>query len=104
MLGCAVSCGVLVCNLNLAFAAVATGDLLRSLAAQGHSVKNVEEYRQHAAECRQLAKQALTRTERDQLLELATTWERLANDRLVSLPTRPDRTGQGRNSREPTFS
>ena len=50
----------------------------------------VDEYRQNAEECRQLAKQALTRNERDQLLELAAIWERLANDRLMSLPVRPD--------------
>ena len=53
-------------------------------------MKNVEEYRQHAKECRELAKQALTRSERDQLLELAATWERLANERRAALPAQPD--------------
>jgi hypothetical protein len=58
--------------------------------ASGDAVKNVDEYRQNAEECRQLAKQALTRNERDQLLELASIWERLADDRMTSLPLRPD--------------
>ena len=51
----------------------------------GSRVKNVDEYRKHAEECRQLARLALTRKERDELLELATTWERLANHRVASL-------------------
>jgi hypothetical protein len=57
-------------------------------------VKNVDEYRKHAEECRQLAEQALSRKERDELLELAVTWERLANERVESLSaeSRPEST------------
>ncbi|HEX2725320.1 MAG TPA: hypothetical protein VHN20_05835 [Beijerinckiaceae bacterium] len=53
-------------------------------------MKQAEEYRQQAKECRELAKHALTRSERDQLLELAEIWERLASERMSSLPYQPD--------------
>jgi hypothetical protein len=58
--------------------------------SKGASLKQAEEYRQHARECGELAKRALTRSERDQLLELADTWERLAGERMASLPSQPD--------------
>jgi hypothetical protein len=48
-------------------------------------VKTAEEYREQAQECRRLAKHALTRQEREQLLTMAETWETLATERLRTL-------------------
>jgi hypothetical protein len=44
-------------------------------------MRKVDEYNQHAAECRRLAKRMLLHDQRDQLLAMAETWERLARDR-----------------------
>jgi hypothetical protein len=44
-------------------------------------MRKVDEYNQHAAECRRLAKRMLLQDQRDQLLAMAETWERLARDR-----------------------
>lgn len=49
-------------------------------------MKAVAEYRQHAAECRKLAKGLSEGDARDQLLAMAETWERLAQDRESRLP------------------
>ena len=43
-------------------------------------MKKALEYRQHAEECRALA-QAMQGEQRDQLIEMAATWEKLAKDR-----------------------
>jgi hypothetical protein len=48
---------------------------------QGGCVKKASEYRQHAEECRTLAKGMPEGDARDQLLTMAETWERLAQDR-----------------------
>lgn len=44
-------------------------------------MKKASEYRKHAEECRALAKQVPEGPQRDQLLEMARTWDNLANDR-----------------------
>jgi hypothetical protein len=44
-------------------------------------VKKASEYRQHAEECRILAKQVPDGVQRNQLLEMAKTWDALAEDR-----------------------
>jgi hypothetical protein len=51
------------------------------VANQGRIVKKASEYRQHAEECRILAKQVPEGIQRDQLLEMARTWDNLADDR-----------------------
>ena len=43
-------------------------------------MKKASEYRRHAEECHALAN-GMTGPQRDQLLEMAATWERLAEDR-----------------------
>jgi hypothetical protein len=48
-------------------------------------VKTAAEYRQHANECRGLAKQMPSSELREQLLAMAETWERLAEDREAGL-------------------
>jgi hypothetical protein len=44
-------------------------------------MKTAAEYRKHAEECRGLAKQVPEGEQRDQLLEMARTWDNLARDR-----------------------
>jgi hypothetical protein len=44
-------------------------------------MKTLEEYRQHADECRRLADRARTREDREALLMIATSWDKLAGDR-----------------------
>jgi hypothetical protein len=44
-------------------------------------MKQAAEYRQHAAECRQLAMTSRTEKERCQLMQIAAAWERMAVDR-----------------------
>jgi hypothetical protein len=44
-------------------------------------LKQAAEYRQHAGECLKLANSARNTAERQQLLEMAAAWERMAMDR-----------------------
>jgi hypothetical protein len=44
-------------------------------------MKKASEYREHAQQCRELAKGMTPGEQRDQLLEMATTWEKLAAER-----------------------
>jgi hypothetical protein len=45
----------------------------------------VSDYRSHAEECRRLARQATLTEIREQLLEMAKTWDELADHREVQL-------------------
>jgi hypothetical protein len=45
-------------------------------------LSKVSEYRQHARECRSFAKTARFSQHRKMLLNMATAWETLANDRI----------------------
>ncbi len=44
-------------------------------------MKKKEDYLKNAKECRALAKQMVSGTQRDQLLKMAETWEVLASER-----------------------
>ena len=44
-------------------------------------MRKAAEYRQHALECRRLATGMAADQHRDQLLEMAATWERMAEER-----------------------
>src|SRR4051812_24349902 len=44
-------------------------------------MKKASEYREHAAECRALARTMQSDEDRDQLLDMAATWDRLAAGR-----------------------
>jgi hypothetical protein len=46
-----------------------------------HSLKKVSEYRDHAEECRTMAKHAASESHREMLLEMASTWDDLAENR-----------------------
>jgi hypothetical protein len=48
----------------------------------GGGMRKVSEYRQHAKECRGLAKQSRSAEHRQMPLNIAATWESLANDRI----------------------
>ena len=53
-------------------------------------MKKASEYRQHADECRALAARMDVGEHRDQLLEMAATWDRLAAERSQRARRRPD--------------
>ena len=44
-------------------------------------MKKASEYRRHADECRTLARNAMSEQERNQLLTMADTWTKLAEER-----------------------
>ena len=52
-------------------------------------MKKALEYRRHAEECYALAN-GMTGQQRDQLLEMAATWERLAEDRAALVKRHPE--------------
>jgi len=52
-------------------------------------MKKASEYRRHAEECHALAN-GVTGQQRDQLLEMAATWERLAEDRAALVKRHPE--------------
>jgi hypothetical protein len=53
-------------------------------------MKTAAEYRKHAEECRVLAKQVAEGEHRDQLLEMARTWDNLAADREKLVRNHPE--------------
>ena len=57
-------------------------------------MKKASEYRRHAEECRQLAS-AMEGGQRDQLLEMAATWDKLAADRSAFVRRHPELAGRG---------
>ena len=52
-------------------------------------MKKASEYREHAEECRTLGKQ-MQGEHRDQLLDIAETWDKLAQDRSDLVRRHPD--------------
>jgi len=62
-------------------------------------VKKASEYRQHAEECRALAKQ-MQGEQRDQLLEMARTWDRLAEERFELVRRYPELALKGEHQDE----
>src|SRR3954447_9932707 len=53
-------------------------------------MKKASEYREHADECRALARGLVAGEQRHQLLEMAATWERLAKDRSELVRRHPE--------------
>jgi len=53
-------------------------------------MKKASEYRQHADECRQLASRMDVGEHRDQLLQMAATWDKLATERSDLVRRHPD--------------
>ncbi|WP_243368155.1 hypothetical protein [Microvirga solisilvae] len=53
-------------------------------------MKKASEYRKHAEECRALAKQVPEGPQREQLLEMARTWDNLAKERDALVQKHPE--------------
>jgi hypothetical protein len=53
-------------------------------------MKKASEYRQHADECRAMATQMKPGPQRDQLLEMARTWDNLATERSELIRRHPE--------------
>lgn len=63
-------------------------------------MKKASEYRQHAAECRALAQGMDPGEQRNQLLEMAATWDNLAADRSEMVRRNPDAALEGEHQEE----
>jgi hypothetical protein len=63
-------------------------------------MKKASEYRQHADECRALAQSMDHGEQRNQLLEMAATWEKLAADRSDLVRRHPDLALEGEHEEE----
>jgi hypothetical protein len=63
-------------------------------------MKKASEYRQHAEECRQLATRMEHGEQRNQLLEMAATWEKLANERSDLVRRHPELAMEGEQREE----
>jgi hypothetical protein len=61
-------------------------------------MKTAAEYRKHAEECRVLARQMPEGDQRDQLLEMARTWDNLAETREDLVRKHPDLNTERRSS------
>ncbi|HEX6866248.1 MAG TPA: hypothetical protein VF122_03355 [Caulobacteraceae bacterium] len=59
-------------------------------------MKKASEYRQHADECRTLAGRMDVGEHRDQLMEMAATWDRLAEERADMVKRHPGVGGERR--------
>jgi len=53
-------------------------------------MKKASEYREHAQQCRDLAKRMIPGEHRDQLVEMALTWEKLAAERSELVRRHPE--------------
>ena len=62
-------------------------------------MKKASESRQHAEECRVLAR-GIQGEQRDQLLEMAATWDKLAAERSELIRKHPDLALQGEHAEE----
>ena len=63
-------------------------------------MKKASEYRQHADECRLLAARMDVGEHRDQLLEMASTWDRLASERSDLVRRHPEMAITGEHEEE----
>ena len=63
-------------------------------------MKKASEYRRHAEECRTLAKGMAAGEHRDQRLEMAATWERLAVERSELVRRHPELALRGEHEEE----
>lgn len=63
-------------------------------------MRKASEYRQHADECRLLAKRMDSGEQRDQLLTMAATWEQLAQERSDLVRRHPELALEGERGEE----
>ena len=64
------------------------------------AMKKASEYRRHAEECRSLAKGLLPGEQRDQFLNMAGVWEKLAVDRATLVLRHPELGLEGEHQEE----
>ncbi len=67
-------------------------------------MKKASEYRLHARECRELAASMPTDEQREQLLQMADHWEKLAGDRVALISRHPDLAQPGEEDEERSWS
>jgi len=63
-------------------------------------MKKASEYRQHANECRDLASQMESGDQREQLMNMALQWERMAADRAALIQRHPELAREGEQEEE----
>jgi hypothetical protein len=63
-------------------------------------MKKASEYRQHAEECRAMASTMRPGEQRDQLLEMAATWEKLAAERSALIGRYPELAIEGEHAED----
>jgi hypothetical protein len=63
-------------------------------------MKKASEYRLHAKECRDLAAHMEQAPQREQLLEMADHWEKLAQDRVALITNHPELAHAGEQEEE----
>ena len=63
-------------------------------------MKKASEYREHARECRELALKMNSDEQREQLLQMAGHWDRLAADRARLIGNHPELTHAGKGDEE----
>ena len=63
-------------------------------------MKKASEYRAHAEECRALAAQMESGEQREQLLNMAAQWDRLAADRAALIVKHPELAYEGEREEE----
>ena len=63
-------------------------------------MKKASEYRRHAAECRHMANGMRAGEQRDQLLEMAVTWDNLATERSELVLRHPELALQDEHAEE----
>ncbi len=63
-------------------------------------MKKASEYRMHAGECRALALRMEHGEQRDQLLEMAATWDKLASERSELVRRHPELAFEGEHQEE----
>jgi hypothetical protein len=69
-------------------------------ACTGAGMKKASEYREHAEQCRTLAKGMPLGAQRDQLLEMAATWDKLAIERSDLIRRHPELALRGEHDEE----
>jgi 2-oxo-4-hydroxy-4-carboxy--5-ureidoimidazoline (OHCU) decarboxylase len=77
--------------------------LIRNSARGGaitRPMKKASEYREHARECRALAATMDSAQQREQLLQMAEHWEKLAEDRVALIRAHPELAHTGEHDEE----
>lgn len=72
--------------------------------ARPKAMKKASEYRQHAEECRVLARGMAPSGQRDQLLDMARTWDNLADERAQLISRYPELALEGEQAEESSRS